>query len=519
MTARWSRWSARARAAAPAGSRCAQPTASRRGCASSTWFPCRARGTGSRSDGAQYRRRRAPPDWSHAGSCRAGGDSVSPAPGSVAPRGLPGRFALLPLLLFTVVLPASLLAASPVHAGPSAPADLTAKAGNTQVTLAWTDPGDATITKYQFRYQVGVSLWTSWTDVPGSSASTTSHTLGGLLNDTPHKIELRAVRGSVAGAAASVSATPRPPPPPAPTGFSARAGDASVTLTWSNPNDATVSSYGYRYQPSGGKWTAWQGFLHKGSTFTLLVRSLNNGTTYTFELRAVRGIYTFGPSVSTTATPTLGPPFAPHGLTATSGDGQIKWTWSLDDPPISRFQYRLSDDGGTTWDPDWTDVPGSSAATTSYVTTGLTNGTEYRFEVRAVRGQLLGAGTGTAGRPRAGGPIFVQPPATTPGTTPPGSTPPGSASGGGGAGSAGGGGAGGPSSSLADFEWNVTRDIEALHADHDAPAGMWSDGATLWIAQNASGAADAVYAYDLRTGDRVEEREFALDAAHRAPRG
>ena len=51
------------------------------------------------------------------------------------------------------------------------------------------------------------------------------------------------------------------------------------------------------------------------------------------------------------------------------------------------------------------------------------------------------------------------------------------------------------------------------------PRGLWSDGATLWLLENGSGAADAVYAYDLATGERVEEREFELDGTNRAPRG
>ena len=83
----------------------------------------------------------------------------------------------------------------------------------------------------------------------------------------------------------------------------------------------------------------------------------------------------------------------------------------------------------------------------------------------------------------------------------------------------GGGGSSGPSPSLVDFEWNVKRDIEALYGGHDEPTGMWSDGTTLWLAHNGDGADDAVYAYDLESGERVEDREFELDDANRAPRG
>ena len=88
-----------------------------------------------------------------------------------------------------------------------------------------------------------------------------------------------------------------------------------------------------------------------------------------------------------------------------------------------------------------------------------------------------------------------------------------------GLGGGGGGGPSGPVPSGIEFEWNVTRDIEALDSGHGAPTGTWSDGTLLWIVENGSGADDAVYAYDLATGERVEEREFALDETNRAPRG
>ena len=83
----------------------------------------------------------------------------------------------------------------------------------------------------------------------------------------------------------------------------------------------------------------------------------------------------------------------------------------------------------------------------------------------------------------------------------------------------GGGGGGGPTPSEADFEWNVKRDLEELDGGNDRATGVWSDGTTLWVADNADGAGDAVYAYDRETGERVEEREFALHETNRAPRG
>ena len=65
----------------------------------------------------------------------------------------------------------------------------------------------------------------------------------------------------------------------------------------------------------------------------------------------------------------------------------------------------------------------------------------------------------------------------------------------------GGGGGGGPPPapvpSEADFEWNVTRDIEALDKDNDLPTDLWSDGQTIWVLNNAGSGADSIFAYDL----------------------
>ena len=86
-------------------------------------------------------------------------------------------------------------------------------------------------------------------------------------------------------------------------------------------------------------------------------------------------------------------------------------------------------------------------------------------------------------------------------------------------GGGGGGGGGGPSPSAVDFEWTVKRDIEELDGGNDWPTGLWSDGETLWIAENGQGADDEVYAYDLASGERRGQREFDLADTNRAPRG
>ena len=90
-------------------------------------------------------------------------------------------------------------------------------------------------------------------------------------------------------------------------------------------------------------------------------------------------------------------------------------------------------------------------------------------------------------------------------------------------GAGGGGGGGGPPPmavpSDADFDWNVTRDIESLDGDNELPTDLWSDGETIWVLNNAASGADSVFAYDLATGERRAASEFALDPRNRFSHG
>ena len=90
-------------------------------------------------------------------------------------------------------------------------------------------------------------------------------------------------------------------------------------------------------------------------------------------------------------------------------------------------------------------------------------------------------------------------------------------------GGGGGGGGGGPPPvpvpSDVEFDWNVTRDIESLHRDNDLPTGLWSNGEVLWVVENSASGADRLFAYNLNTGERLEQHEFELDARNRFSHG
>ena len=97
--------------------------------------------------------------------------------------------------------------------------------------------------------------------------------------------------------------------------------------------------------------------------------------------------------MSTPATPVTVPE-APASLDATPGDTQVTLDWTAPTSDggsaVTGYEYRVSDDDGTTWSPDWTNVPDGSdtgadrSDERSYTVTVLDNGVLHTFEVRAV---------------------------------------------------------------------------------------------------------------------------------------
>ncbi|SPE25524.1 conserved exported hypothetical protein [Acidobacteriia bacterium SbA2] len=161
-------------------------------------------------------------------------------------------------------------------------------------------------------------------------------------------------------------------PPAAPTGLTATAGVQQVSLAWTASSGAT--SYNVkRGTVSGGPYRQ----LATATTPSYVDSTVTGGTKYYYVVTAVNTGGESGNSNEASATPTVAPPAAPTGLSATAGDKQVALTWSASAAATSYNVKRSTTTGGP-----YTTV--NSPTGTSYTDMGLTDGTKYYYVVSAV---------------------------------------------------------------------------------------------------------------------------------------
>ena len=266
---------------------------------------------------------------------------------------------------------------TPTVAVPAAPANLTATPGDGQVEVTWDDPGNITITNYEYSTNGGANF----TGITDSDMDTITFTFDDLANGTEYTLAIRAANRSGKSTAATVTVTPLGP---APTNLVAARDSTRVVLQW-DTGDPAATNYLIRSEVTGGgsgdppdKLVA----AGSGTRTTAEVTGLTNGTEYTFSVMVaeVSGTDTVvtGMAASVTKTPGLAMPAAPANFMATVGHGQVAVSW--DNPGnITISQYQYSTNGGLTF----TDIPNSNENTTSFTFSNLTNGTQYRLAIRA----------------------------------------------------------------------------------------------------------------------------------------
>ncbi|MGO8671501.1 MAG: fibronectin type III domain-containing protein [Capsulimonadaceae bacterium] len=174
---------------------------------------------------------------------------------------------------------------------------------------------------------------------------------------------------------AIVIASGGPTAPAAPTGLTPTAGNASVSLNWNASSGATSYNV-YRATATGGEGTT---AYATGLTATSYSdTAVTNGTTYFYTVAAVNAVGASSQSTEVSATP-VAPPAAPTGLTPTAGNTQVSLSWNASSTATSYNVYRGTAAGGES-----TTAVATGITVTTYIDTGLTNGTAYFYKVSAV---------------------------------------------------------------------------------------------------------------------------------------
>ncbi|MCY3635877.1 MAG: fibronectin type III domain-containing protein [bacterium] len=281
---------------------------------------------------------------------------------------------------------------------PSAPARALVDAGDGQVSIKVDPPSrnnGSAVVGYQVRKSENGGPYDAWEALgtsgrAPSAASAAGAVVSGLTNGVSYTFQVRAVNGFGPGPEIE-TASITPTGAPTANQLSADPGDGQVALSWNqlSSGGSTITKWQYRMSESGGGYGAWMDIADSGpSTTSHTVTGLDNGTSYSFEVRGVNvNLEQVNAEPITSASVTPGTvPAAPASVSAARGNGQVDVSWTAGSAPgaaaTTGWQVQV-DDG------EWTDVDGGASAS-SHSVTGLMNGTEYTFSVRAVN--VFGAG-------------------------------------------------------------------------------------------------------------------------------
>ena len=200
-----------------------------------------------------------------------------------------------------------------------------------------------------------------------------------------------------------------PRAPAAPTGLTATAGNGTVTLSWTAGNNGGSAVTGWKYiKHSNNAWDSdWTEVPNSGaSTTSYTVSSLTNGTAYKFKVRAVNANGDGAESAESGEVTPSAKPAKPTGLTVTAGNGSATLSWTAGNNGGSAITgWKYIKHSNNSWDSGWTEVPNSGASTTSYTVPSLTNGTAYKFKVRAVNANGDGAESDESGAVTPSAPV------------------------------------------------------------------------------------------------------------------
>ncbi|MBI3902520.1 MAG: hypothetical protein HY306_06200 [Nitrosomonadales bacterium] len=268
-------------------------------------------------------------------------------------------------------------------AAPAVPANLSATATSaTSVALSWT-ASSTSGASYVIRRRVGGGAYAVLATVPADTTSYVDTTVGNGLSYT---YQVAAVATNVIGSTSSayVASNTVSLAPTRPSSVAAVAANTSVELSWVD-SGITVSGYTIQRSVNGGAYAV---LTTIGSTTSYSDTSVVAGSTYNYRVAAQSGTAL---SAYVTATRSAAPAVPTIGTTTAgaAGSNQLTLNWTDNSSDESGFTVQRSAGTGrsaatATYGPFTTiATPTVTANTTSYVDTGLTAGTFYRYRVMA----------------------------------------------------------------------------------------------------------------------------------------
>ena len=185
-------------------------------------------------------------------------------------------------------------------AGPSEPPDrprgLSATATHDSVTLTWDDPGDDSITGYVILRRVRVNNEGGEFSVlvPDTGSAAATYTDDTVAAGTTYTYRIKAINGAGTSERSRWFHIdiPAAPVPDKPTGLSATATHDSVTLTWNDPGDDSVTGYvvlrRLRYDDPKGHFDELAADTGTAAT-TYTDDTVEANTNYTYRIKAING--------------------------------------------------------------------------------------------------------------------------------------------------------------------------------------------------------------------------------------
>ena len=183
---------------------------------------------------------------------------------------------------------------------PAKPRGLSATATHDQVVLTWDDPGDDSITGYVIlrRVRVNDTGGDFSVLVPDTGSAATTYTDDTVAASTTYTYRIKAINGAGTSERSRWVHIdiPAAPVPDKPTGLSATATHNSVTLTWNDPGDDSITGYVIlrRNRDDDPKGHFDELVADTGTAATTYTDdTVAAGTSYTYRIKAINGA---GPS-------------------------------------------------------------------------------------------------------------------------------------------------------------------------------------------------------------------------------